>query len=216
LLLVATPASAQPVNRPLRRIEASIAGGWLGNAELGARDANLRQNVTPPAPRRLFSTDTQLAGAPALDVGGAFAVSRRWAVEGALVFSRPELRTSVSADAEGTPSITVAERIDQYVVEGRLVVFFEEARLGTRTVPFATAGAGYLRQLHDGRTVIEQGHVYHAGGGLKHWLFARSRGRVRAAGLRADLRLYFLADGIAFDEHPTRHFSATGGLFVAF
>jgi hypothetical protein len=215
-LFLVTPVFAQATIRPVRRIEASIAGGWLGGADLGTRDANLRQNATPPVPRRLFSTDTRLAGQPMLDVGGGFAFNRRWTVEGALVFARPELRTSVSADAEGAPSSTVAERIDQYIVEGRLVILFEEARLGTRTVPFATAGAGYLRQLHEGRTVIEEGHVYHVGGGLKHWLLARDRGRVKAAGLRADLRLYLLAAGFAFDDRPTRHAAASGGFFVVF
>ena len=32
------------------------------------------------------------------------------------------------------------------------------------------AGAGYLRQLHQDRTLIEHGQIFYAGGGLRYWL----------------------------------------------
>ena len=89
-------------------------------------------------------------------------------------------------------------------------------RLGQRTIPFATAGAGYLRQLHEGDTVIEEGQVYEVGGGLKHWLLARNRGVVKAAGIRVDARLYLLTAGITFDDGPRPHGAVSGAVFVAF
>lgn len=216
LLLLAAPALAQPVDPPVRRVEVTVGGGWLGGAAVGSRDASLRQNASPPEPLRLFSSDTDLSGAPALDAAVGLAFSRRWAVEGGVAFSHPELRTSISGDAEGAPAIAVAERIDQYVVEGRLLVLLEEVRLGGRTVPFVAAGAGYLRQLHEGRTVIEEGHVYHVGGGLKHWLRARGRGFIKAAGLRADARLYVFVAGISFDDGARPHGAVSGAVFVTF
>jgi hypothetical protein len=92
----------------------------------------------------------------------------------------------------------------------------DEWRMGRRTVPFAAGGVGYLRQLHEGLTVIEQGHFYHAGGGVKHWLMTRERGRLRAVGLRADARLYLLAEGISFDADPRSHLAISGSVFLAF
>jgi hypothetical protein len=89
-------------------------------------------------------------------------------------------------------------------------------RLGRRTIPFVAGGAGYLRQLHQGRTFIEQGHVYHLGGGIRHWLIARDRGFIKAAGLRADGGVYVFVSGISFDGHPRPQAAASGSVFVAF
>lgn len=203
-------------NRPVRRIEAVVSGGWFGGAHLGDVDADLRANTSPPQPLRLFSTDTRLAGTPALDAAVGFAFNRRWGIEGSVAISRPELRSSITADAEGAQALTVVERIDQYLIEGRLVIMLDELRLGQRTIPFATAGAGYLRQRHEGHILIEEGYVYQAGGGLKHWLLLRDRGVIRAAGVRVDARLYLLTSGIAFDDGPQPHGAVSGAAFLTF
>ena len=208
------PAGAQTDEPPVRRLEVGIGGGWLGGAELGARDAELRQNG--PGALRLFTSETRLAGAPALDVSVGYALNRRLTVEGGVMLSHPDLQSSISGDSEGAAAITVAERIDQYVVEGRLLVLLEEMRLGQRTVPFVSAGAGYLRQLHDGLTVVEEGHLYHVGGGLKYVLLARRGGFIRGAGLRADARLYFLLSGISFDDGPRPHGWISGAAYLTF
>jgi len=188
----------------------------LGGASLGSGDANLRANATTKQPYRLFGASTRMAPERSVHMRVGFALSRRFAVEGGGVFSRPAIRTSVSGDAEGAPAITVDERIDQYFVEASLLVRLDEIRLGRRTIPFLSGGGGYLRQLHQGLTVIEEGHLYHLGGGIKHWLVARDRGFVRAAGLRADGRVYFLKSGISFDGRPRPHAAASGSFFLAF
>ncbi len=215
LVCVAGPASAQSAdNRPVRRVEVTFGGGWFGGAHLGEADANLRANTSPPQPLRLFTTDTRIAGAPALEATVGFAFNRRWGVEGGVARSRPELRSSISADREGAPALTVFEQVDQYLFEGRLVIMLDEIRLGQRTIPFATAGAGYLRQLHEGHTVIEEGLAYQVGGGLKHWLLARDRGVIKAAGARIDARLYLLTGGITFDDGPRPQGAVSGAVFV--
>jgi len=211
-----TPAYAQTDSRPVRRPEVSIGGGWFGGAVLGAADANLRANASPPQPLRLFSTETRMAATPALQADVGFSFNRRWGLEASVMKSRPDLRSSIRADAEGAPPLTVVERVDQYVFEGRVVIMLEELRLGQRTVPFATAGAGYVRQLHEGRTVIDNGRGYHVGGGLKHWLFARDRGVLKAAGARIDARLYVLTAGITFDDDPRPQGAISGAAFVTF
>jgi hypothetical protein len=218
MLCAASPAQGQAAGAeaPVRRVEVSVGAGWFGGAELGARDAELRQNVSPPQPLRLFSSGTRLSGTPTLDVTVGYAFNRRFGVEGGVALSHPEIRTSLSDDAEGASPITVAERIDQYVVEARLFVLLEEARLGQRTIPFVAGGVGYLRQLHEGLTLVEEGHVYHIGGGLRHWLLTRRGGFVKAAGLRADARLNLLVAGISFDDGARPHGSISGAVVVVF
>lgn len=216
-LWVPAAAHAQTADdRPVRRVEVDVGGGLLGGAALGAADANLLANSATRQPFRVFVAESRFGIARPLHARAGFAFNRRFAVEGGLVLSHPEMRTSVSGDVESAPSLAVVQRVDQYFFEASVVVMLDQWRVGSRTVPFAVAGGGYLRQLHEGLTVIEQGHVYHAGGGVKHWLFARDRGRLRAAGLRADARLYLLANGISFDAGPRPHTAISGGVFVAF
>lgn len=217
VLCAAGSAFAQDADqRPVRRPEVSVGGGWFGGAALGTGDANLRANTTPPQPLRVFSANTQMAGAAALAADVAFSFTRRWGIEGGVTKSGPQLRSSISADSEGAPALTALERVDQYVIDARVVIMLDELRLGRRTVPFATAGAGYLRQLHEGHTVIEEGVIYHAGGGLKHWLLARERGFLKAAGVRFDARLYVLTSGISLDEDPRPQGAISGAAFLTF
>jgi hypothetical protein len=217
LAVAAAPAYAQAAaNPPIRRAEVEFGGGILGGAALGSADANLRANAATKQPYRLFSTDTRLGPAPSLLVRAAFAWSRRFAVEGGLVVSQPKLRTSVSADVENAPSLTVDERIDQYFLEGGVVVRLDEIRFSPRTVPFVAGGVGYLRQLHEGLTLVEEGHLYHLGGGVKHWLRTNSNGFIRSAGVRADARVYLLMSGLSFDDGSRAHVAATGSFFVVF
>ena len=82
--------------------------------------------------------------------------------------------------------------------------------------PFVTAGGGYLRQLHEGLTVIEEGQVFYVGGGARYWIFARARGVPRAGGLRADVRLNVLTGGIVVDDRSRRHPSVSGSFFLLF
>jgi len=209
-----SPVEAQ--DRPRPRIEVEFGGGVLGGAALGSNDANLRANNPTRQSFRLFSTDTDIGRAPAFHARVARALGRRFGAEGGIVIGHPEVRTSLTADAEGSPPLTVVERIDQYFFEASVVVMFEEWRVGAGTVPFAVAGGGYLRQLHEGLTVIEHGGLYHAGGGVKHWFVARGTGVIRAAGVRADGRIYVLTRGLSFDAGPRPHAAISGGVFVGF
>jgi hypothetical protein len=217
-LAAATPAAAQirGLDVPAGRIEVGGGGGWLGGAGLGPQDANLRAASVTPTPFRLFSTDSHLAAAPTFHVEAGFALNPRFGVEGRFTLSHPELRTSVGDDVESAPPITVAERIDQYSVDASLVVMIRELAMGRRTVPFVSAGAGYLRQLHAGQTVVEQGHVFHAGGGVKHFFLVRRQARINGAGVRGDAHLYLMSGAIAVEDDPRPHGAISGSVFVTF
>ena len=220
LVVVATSAGSvhaqAAVDRPVRRIEADAGAGILGGGGLGSADANLRRNDPVRQTFRLFTTSSDVGRAPLWLVRLAFPLSRRFAIEGALTKATPDVRVSATSDFEGAPSITTTETIDQYFIDGSVVVMLDELRIGTRAVPFVAAGGGYLRQLHEGQRLVEQGEVYHAGGGIKYWLLTRKAGTVRSAGLRADANAYFLRGGISFDDRPRSHVTISGSVFVGF
>ena len=204
------------VDRPVRRIEADAGAGILGGGGLGSADANLRRSDPVRQAFRLFATSSDVGRAPLWLVRLAFPLSRRFAIEGALTKATPDVRVSATSDFEGAPSITTTETVDQYFIDASVLIMLDELRIGTRAVPFAAAGGGYLRQLHEGQRLVEQGEVYHAGGGIKYWLLTRNAGTVRSAGLRADATAYFLRGGISFDDRPRSHVAISGSVFVGF
>ena len=219
LLACAAPGTghAQTASeRPVRRVEVDVGGGLLGGAALGSADANLRANAPARQPYRLFTADSEFVRTPVVHLRTAFAFSRRFGFEGALTLSRPDIRTSITADVEGGTSTTSTERVDQYFVEASLMMMLDALQVGDRMVPFVAGGGGYVRQLHEGDPVVEQGQVYHAGGGIKYWLLARDHGVVRATGLRGDARLYVTRHGISFDDRSRPHVALSGSVFVGF
>jgi hypothetical protein len=217
VVVAALPAAAQTTDSlPARRFEIDAGGGWLAGARLGSTDGNLRSPADAQAVFRLFSVDSRFAGAPTFHVRTAYAISPRFGLEAGLTFARPELRASVSNDAEAAPPITITERVDQYSIDAGVIIMIRELGLGGRTWPFVAAGAGYLRQLHEGHSVIDHGRFLHAGGGIKHWMLVRNGGFISGAGLRADARLYVMSGGIAFDEDPRPHAAISGSAFVTF
>jgi hypothetical protein len=218
LLVSAGSASAQTADeRPTQRIEATVGGLWLGGASLGSSTAELRANRTgTPAPFTLFTTESRFGSTPGLDARVSYGLTKTFAVEFGLVYSRPEVRTRVDDDVENAPELTVAEPVEQYFIDGSLVMLLDRFAIGGRTVPFVSGGAGYLRQLHEGQTLVESGQVYHLGGGVKHWLALHDRGFVRGAGIRVDGRLYLLVKGIELEDRVRPHGAISGSFFVTF
>lgn len=213
MLVAAAPAGAQS-DPPLRRLQLAAGIGVLGGATLGTADATLRSS-TSSDPYRVFTTSTRLAGAPVLDLRAAIDLSRRFAVEAHALFGHPELRTEATGDVENAPAIVAVERLDHYLIDGGIVVKLDELRVKDWQ-PFAAAGAGYLRQLHEGLTLTEEGRVFYVGGGARRTLFVRTRGFVRGLGARGDVRLNVLSGGITVDDTARRHLSASGSIFVVF
>jgi hypothetical protein len=211
------PAAAQASNdRPVDRFEVSLGAAWLAGADLGSRDAELRRNTLPTGDFRLFSADTGVEASPGFDGRVAFWFTRSLAAEAGFVVSRPTVRTRVTRDVEEAEDLTVDEDLDQYFVEGSAVLLLDRFAIGDRILPFVSGGAGYLRQLHEGQTVIETGQVYHVGGGVRYWLGLGDTGLIRAWGLRADARAYFLVNGFSLDDSARPHGAVSAAVFVTF
>jgi len=214
VLVIPVQAAAQDPGF-VRRLEVTGGIGYFTGATLGQANADLRANAMTAQTFTLFTTDSTLAGSMTGEARVGMWISHRFGVEGRLGYSRPHVETSVRADAEGPPPITVVEGIDQFVIDAGILVRLDELHLGP-VVPYAAGGAGYLRQVHEGLALIEDGHVYHLGGGVVRDLLIRTHGVIRAAGLRADMRVYFLSGGVSLDDRRTAHGSFSAGFFVRF
>lgn len=212
VLLVASAAVAQ-TDPPVHRLQLGAGVGFFGGAALGDADANLRTATADPF--RLFTTSTEQAGTIGLDLHAAVDLTRRFGLEAHTLFARPDVRTSVTNDAENAPAVDAIEQLDQYLIDGGVVVRLHELRMGN-WVPFATAGAGYLRQLHEGLILSEHGHLFYFGGGARRVLMLRPKGFVRGLGVRGDVRLDILSDGITTENKTRKHGSASGSVFVVF
>jgi hypothetical protein len=214
-LVLCTAASAQAQSEmPLHRLQLGGGVGFLGGSELGGADANLRSS-TSGGPYRVFSTSSRMSGATVLDLRAAVDLTRRFGLEAHALYGHPELRTIVSNDVEDAPSVTAVERLDHYLIDGGVVIKLDEFTVGGWE-PFAAAGAGYVRQLHEGLTVTDEGGLFYAGGGARTVLMARSRGLPRALGARGDVRLNVLTGGITVEDKARRHLSAIASVFVVF
>jgi hypothetical protein len=206
--------TAEPLFRA-RAFELDLGASWLGGIDFGARRAEFVRNQSNGTPFPLFEVDSGIAPAPAFEGRLGFHLTRALALEGAFLYARPRLESRITGDAEDAPSLTASEDVSRYIVDVSAVVHLTGLRMGGSAVPFVLAGAGYLRELHEGRTLVETGQLYHAGGGVKYLFSRRRRGLIRGLGLRLDARIYVRRGGLELDEdEPSRTFAAGGGSLV--
>jgi hypothetical protein len=216
LALACTSAQAKSrQQRPVHRFDVSFGAGVFGGADLSSSDAALRANSVTPQPYRVFSADWHISSSRAVEGRVGFALTHRVGVEGRFGFNRPDLRATIENDVEGASALTIVEPIDQYVIDAGVVVMLDELRVG-QFVPFVTAGGGYVRQLHEGRTVVDEGRAIHLGAGVKRWFVVRRRGAITGAGVRGDVELQLMSGGIELEEGLQPHATVSGSFFVTF
>jgi hypothetical protein len=213
LMCAASAAHAQS-DPPVHRLQVAAGVGFLGGSSLGVADANLRSSVAND-PFRVFTTSSQMGSALVLDLRAGVDLTRRFGLEAHALYGHPELQTDVTGDVENAPAVTAVERIDLYLIDGGIVIRLDELRV-KGWQPFVGAGAGYLRQLHEGLTLTEEGQVFYVGGGARTTMVTRPKGFVRSLGVRADVRLNILSGGITVEDKARQQLSASASLFVAF
>ena len=198
VLLGANEAAAQGWigNSGPRRGAVEITGGGIWN---GSQDVDERAAVLTGSPGsgsgsfQLFTSEPtlkQVIGAQAL-VG--FYVTRAFAIEGGVQFSRPTLSVRLGDDFEDAPSVTATTTITQYLFTGSAVYHF--GRPG-RVAPFVAVGAGQLRDVHSSNELIETSVEYHGTFGVKYWT---GNGR-RRLGIRAEGGLSMRTGAFNFGE----------------
>ena len=170
----------------------------MGGVGLGRVDAVQTASAGPPV--TLFTTSSELGGGAGWQVFVGRRVADRLHAEAGLSWQRVPLTTLVMADAERGAPTRASERIMHIQLEGG--IRWSPARLmfTRRTSAFGVAGGGYLRQLHAGRTLIESGRSFYAGGGVLRSMWTGTDGkRIQA---RLEGRMVVVSGGVAFDRSP--------------
>ena len=207
------PALAQPA--PIAGAF-EVAGGvrWTGALSNGTQGA---RETTPSGSRfSLFETRTSLAPETGFEGSLSFRLGPSVDLRGSAGYARSDMRTAISSDVEGIPDIVASEAVTQLAVEGALVVRLSNWHPTDRATPFVSGGGGYLRHLHEGRTLIENGTTFHVGGGLDYLLTTAGRGGVKTTGLRVDVRSVWREGGVAFDDRSRVSPAVGVSLFARF
>jgi len=161
--------------------------------------------------RDVFITETEIAAFPAADVRLGFSLTSALQIEGAAAIGATDISTNVTHDVEGVSNTSSTVPMTHYGFEGSLVARLR--RFGSaRLTPLITGGAGYFRQVQDGGVLVVTGRSYHVGGGGDYRWRSTPQARIRASGLRVDVRLLVQQDGLA-DEGDARMVPAFGAWF---
>lgn len=206
-LTLVLPAAAQtrPAPRQAPAGPTPRAGSWevgggiayAGGFDLGDAAAELTRNtISNGTPFSLFVTSWEVGSAPGVEGRIAYYFSSRFAAEGRVRFAQPVLRIEASGDTEDAPDVTAEETLQQYAFGGSALWHFARPTPRTRVVPFVFGGAAYLRELHEGRELVETGREYQAGAGVKIW-FGSARRRL---GIRGDAAFAVRDGGVDPDD----------------
>lgn len=175
---------------------------------MGGLDATLTANGGA-ARYGLFRTTSTLTGGVGPSAGvGVRIIDGLWA-EFSARYHSARLETRVTNDVEAA-NASASENVQQVQLEGGALWMPARLRLSRRLQLHATAGGGFMRQLHGSGTLGVNGRSYYAGGGGVIPLPSR-QGRRSSAAVRVDLRAALLQDGIAFSAglHPAVAASAS-------
>jgi hypothetical protein len=198
------------------QVEISGGLGWSGGYDIGNARAALRTNApgaTPP-PFTLFNVvDSRMAPAPGGEIRVGVAIGSRLTIEGGALLAKQHLAFGINGDREARAQQFDGEAVHHYVFDGG-VLWELPVVLPARLRAFASGGAGYLRQLHQDRTLVESGQVYYAGGGAKFWL--RGRPGSKSLGVRGDVRINLRRHGIDFENKNRIYPTVSLFMFVGF
>jgi hypothetical protein len=207
-----SPLLAQTSSRD-GRLE--IAGGvqWIGPVTFTSVSAD---ETTPGGgTRSLFDTSTRLDPSVGVAVTVGFRLPQAVQVQANVAYGATHLTTRVTGDREGIPDASVESSVTQYLLGGDLLL--QPARWRVRRLaPFAVVGGAYVRQLSEGRTLVQTGAAYSAGGGFYYGRNLSGGRRMKSAGVRLDVRALALHDGVVFDGRIHVAPSIAAAVFAGF
>ena len=140
------------------------------------------------------------------------ALTPRISLEGGASFSSPNVSVGITADAEAASHELPGEKLQQYVFDAGLT-WQVPVSMGRNAAMFVSGGGGYLRQLHEERTLGETGQIYYTGAGARYWLRG-GHGPSKALGVRGDVRVNFRRKGIDFEDKMRTYPTFSVFLFV--
>lgn len=178
VLLTSRPAAAQTDGK----YEVAAGVRFVGPEPLGKVDAT--ESNAGGGTFRLFTADSTLDALLGFEARLGIRVSPALRIETTGSYGASNLKIALSADVENAATVTATERIAQFTIEGAAVMELTRWHVGAHGAPFISGGAGYVRALHEDRILVDEGVLWHAGGGVNLVL----RG---ALGLRIDARALF-------------------------
>lgn len=217
LVALMTPAVALAQDAPGLRAHRLTVGGAMvrsGSYDIGDATAELRGNGTgaAPAPFTLFQADSYVTSETFPEIKVGFALTRRLAIEAGASVAHPRIGVSIANDAEAPAQELLGEELHQYFFEAA-VTWQLPVRFSRRFAPFVSGGGGYLRQLHEDRTLAEGGEIYFAGAGARFWLRGGAGGSLQL-GLRGDIRANVRRNGIDFENRSRVFPTVSLGVFL--
>jgi hypothetical protein len=188
------------------RMELAAGAGWATGFAVGRSAAELIRNQAPAGTFTLFRTTSEVRPTRTVEAYLGVNLTPAIALEGHVSRGRPELRTTVSDDEEQAAGATVAETLTRYELDAGVVWHITRAAFGGgRGMPYLGTGAGYLRELHEGRVVSENGLLYHAAVGVKYRIIDRPAGLLKGVGVRGEYRLKVRDGGIDLEDRRRTH-----------
>lgn len=203
LALILTSAAAFAQQPPAVRAHRFTVGAgvvWSGAYDIGDATAQLRGNGpgASTSPVTLFATDSRVTSTASPELRVGFAMTRHIMLEFGVSVTQPHIGVAIGSDTEAPSQHLPGEKLEQYLFEGG-ATWQLPVRIGAKLTPFIAGGATFLRQLHEDRTLVETGQIYHAGGGARYFLRG-GHGVGRDVGLRGDARMNLRRNGIDFDN----------------
>jgi hypothetical protein len=165
IVLAAVVATAAPMRaQDAARWELAAGGSWTSTTPIGDLRAVARQ--ADGRPLTLFETTTELEEMPAVAMQAGMRLSRAWWLELTGAYGTTHLVSRVSSDLEVPRQVSARERVQQWTLEAGLSLRLPRWRFDGRLTPFVSIRGGYLRDVHEARTLAESGQVYFAGAGV--------------------------------------------------
>ena len=201
LLMIARPAFGQP-----RRGSIELGGAvtFVGGYDAGHVAADETRNPsTGSAPLTLFETSSRVSSVAGVAADAGVYLTPRLLVVATFQYSRPTLRTHLSADFEGAADADADTTVSSYALGGAI-----EYQLRSRGwTPFATGGAGQVREFLEGGDVVTSAEM-HVGGGVRR---ALTHGR-HPLDLRGEITATYRTRGAGFDSK--HHVVSTAALGI--
>jgi hypothetical protein len=195
LLVLLTPVVASAQQSSGHRTEVGGDVLWLTGVKFN--DVNANETGFGGATRVVFRTSTRLEQAVCPEAKVVVGLTSTIDAEGAVAFGRTHLSTAITTDPEAA-SATVSEPVTLYLLQGGVAAHLARWQKG-RAAPFASAGIGYLRQLHEGHALVQNGKSWYVGGGLRYPLKDDAARGLNSAALRLELRATILTGGSTVD-----------------
>lgn len=201
VVLAQPPGPGYP---PAERIEFAAGLAVDGNWNLGGSAATLTPNAGGTS-FTLFEAQATYARPAGVDMRVLVRLTPWLLVGGQSGWQRGPIEVHVTDDAEGAADVSFGgEPVGQFTAEGRIDLQAPVwAVWQGRITPYMVLCGGYLRQWHDGRTVIETGTVWRGGAGLRARVWERPTGWLTSVGVTAEAKVTYVSGGFHWG-HETR------------